>query len=183
MNLLQKFKHYLYYSYSKKKYKSEEQNQRQFINYSKVENCLLVIVANGVDDLIQIQDIANILTQDKKDFTICCYVRNKKIEMPSYDKKHIFFNTKNISWSGKPKIDVINKIKKQKYSIVFDITQNSYIPLLYVIDEVSATMSCGTSGNDVYRHDLKIDISNFNTITGIDILRQFIHYLKTINTR
>ncbi len=160
---------------------SLKNSNRQFLNYTEIKTCLLVGSINRDEEFGEFIELEKLLKADHKSVFSCCYVNSKETALIS-DNNRFFITKKDLSFIGKPSNTIINEVKNRKFDVVFDVNQKSFVPLLYILLNVDATLFCGTDKNSDFNFNFLIDTTNHQYISRRFILEQFLFYLKKINS-
>lgn len=166
----------------KVKKNSIKNSNRAFLNYSEINNCLLVCSVNRDEEFGEIIELENMLKADNKSVVSCCYVHSKDTSLVS-TLNRIIIKKSDLSFIGKPSSIIIDDIKNRKFDVVFDVNQKSFVPLLYMLINADATLFCGTDKNSDFSFNFLIETTNHQYISRRFILEQFLFYLKKINVR
>jgi hypothetical protein len=156
-----------------------EKSNGVFLNYNKIKSVLLLFNIKNDENLGLYEHLANLLKNDKKKVSLCCFVEQKKSHLHSEVDK-LIIKKEDISFWKKPKSDLLDTVSAQNFDAVFLLSTKKSLPVLYVLMHTQAKIKCGSIfDNDLL--DLIIDASNMKFADETYIFDNIIRYLKMIN--
>ncbi|MDD2285416.1 MAG: hypothetical protein PHQ11_08470 [Paludibacter sp.] len=162
---------------------------KQFVNYEKAKNILLLFESNYSEKNPETKRIIQSLTADGKKVTAWGYVDKKNIISPAYPEYRIL-HPKDLGLFKKPCSQLLQELLRTEYDLLIDISTKRFIPLDYVVLHANAKCKAGMKKNNLNLYDFAVDIDAHLAEKEIQVedleysflFNQVLFYLKNIQT-
>ncbi len=182
---------FLIYKYLIKNSVADDSRDKRFVNYDTAQTILVLFESSFSEKNPEIRYIQQLLKEDKKKVTLLGFVDKKQTDSAVLPHYRIFHH-QDFFWYGKPKLEVQNFIKDLKFDLVIDLTIHPLLPMMYILDSISASCKVGLKKELNLRYDFMIDMdatlnsrSDNDEILELDstfLYNHLIFYLKNIKT-
>lgn len=158
--------------------KKAQRREVSFLNYKDIESILLLYESDYQERNSVIKQLSNRLQNDGK--TVCTwgYVEKKDITTLILPVGRIL-GSRDINMADRPKSEIIEDLKKEKWDVLIDLSQHDCLPLRYLALEANVKLKCGKQREDGV---LDFMVNMPEEETPEKLMEEIIRYLQVINS-
>ncbi|MDD4489375.1 MAG: hypothetical protein PHD30_02590 [Paludibacter sp.] len=172
-----------------KKHSKSDTRNKQFVNYEKAKNILLLFESNYSEKNPETKRIIQSLNTDGKKVTAWGYVDKKNIISAAYPEYRIL-HKKDLGLFQKPHDKLIQELQCNEFDLLINISTRRIVPLDYITLNANAKCKTGMKIGTINLYDFAMDLESHLRDKEIQVddleysflFNQILFYLKSVHT-
>lgn len=161
--------------------KKQKSNQRhvEFHNMKSARHIGIIFDADNNTDNKIVENFYKDLKNQAYNVNVAGWFTGNNIpKKPLNTLDFIYFSDKDSNWQGIPQTHEISEFFKQKFDILFILTQSKTLPIQYIVSLSKAAFKVGAYNKDCDYLDFMIEIKEQSSIKNL--IQDSVNYLSEI---